>query len=379
MKLILFLTKRPVSVALLIALCFSPVQSHAILSSSAPVGTGTTVKGCCTAACAYTIGRIATYNDARKAFKWIDKTLKPQVKKMGQAYVTGDNKVQALINKRFEAQNATFRPLFAGYGAAREANKNRKIFGPGSMAYATWDRKDSLTGDKADNAIDVRLRQQAKEYAESFEGPKQRAGRLSEVEVSDLNPRHVFPAGGTLTKEQGSKLLVALETIIDSFPVAEVSESRKDSPGGKAYRSVQKIQRFRAQIAEAALSEIMSGYMPTVPVGEGVRKMWDASGGEGDPAKMEDDHISPVGFLGFLVHSRFANDEYRTGESGIHAMPPAGLLREVASVKALRMAIKERQLRRSQQIAFMAALQTSGKAAVKSLELQEVLSKTLED
>lgn len=365
----------------MIVLWLAPAsQSWAILSSSAPVGTGKIVKGCCSAACAYTVGGwIAKPKNVRKAWDWFDDTLSDQVEDMGESLQEGEQKIPAVLNKRFESQNALFRSLLTSYGFAHEKNRNNKIFGPQSAAYATWDRTGYVVGQGAGTALDFRIRQEVKEYAEGFQTQKQIAARLKQVSGSDLNPQCVFPANGTLTKKQGKEMLVSLETIIGAFPTVEAPKSYRDTRAGQHYRAIRKAQRFRAQVSEAILTEVAAGYMPIMSADDGIREMWQASGGQGDPARVKDDSVSPVGYLGFLIRSRFANSEYRTGGKGIHAMPPAGLLRELASVNALRMAVKKRQLRRSQQIAFLSALQVSGKAAAKSLMLQEAFQKTMED
>lgn len=373
-------TYRRTGLAVLLVLCLAPgSQSWAVLSSSAPVGTGKIVKGCCSAACAYTIGWIAKPKNVRKAWDWFDDTLSDQVEDMGESLQEGEQKIPAVLNKRFEAQNALFRSLLTSYGFAHEKSRNNKMFGPQSAAYASWDRSGYVVGQGAGAALDVRMRQGMKEYAEGFQTQKQIAARLNQVSGSDLNPQCVFPANGTLTKQQGKELLVSLKTIIGAFPTVEAPESYRDTRAGQHYRAIRKARRFRAQVSEAILTEVAAGYMPTMSADDGIREMWQASGGQGDPAQVKDDGVSPVGYLGFLIRSRFANSKYRTGGKGSHAMPPAGLLRELASVTALRMAVKKRQLRRSQQIAFLLALQVSGRAAAKNLMLQESLQKTLED
>lgn len=361
---------------MLIVLCLAPVsQPAAALSSSAPVGMGKFVKGCCTAACAYTVGRIASPKNVRKAWDWFDDTLSDQVEDMGDSMKEGEQKIPAVFNKRFETQNAIFRSVVASYGLSREKNIHNKMFGSQSAAYAKWNRSDFLVGQGAGSALDARLRLQAKAYAEGVHAPKQVANRLRQISSEDITPRSVFPVCATLTKKQGRKLQISLKTIMDAFPATELPENYQDA----RYSSFQKARRLRSQIAEAVLSEVMAGYLPTMPAGEGIKKMWQASGGQGEPFGIENGRMSPVGYLGLLIRSRFANADYRTGKGGIHTMPQAGLLREMASIKALRLAIEQRQLRRSQQIAFMAAMQVSGKEAVSSMEFHKVSQTVSED
>lgn len=354
-------------------------EARATMSSTAPVGTGKIVKGCCKSACAYTIGRIASPRGVRKAWDWFDDTLSDQIEDTGESLKEGDQKIPALLNKQFENQNALFRPLVSGYGFGRQKTRNFRNFGPQSKAYSHWQRPDFLIGQQGEGKFDDRLRLGIEDYKESFETNSQIAARLQEVKESQIDPQSVFPSGGTLAKDQVGSLRVSLETLVDAFPETAVPENFQDSKAHDDYRAVRSIGQFRSRAAEAILAEVMSGYIPAVPAGEEIKKIQGAAGGKNDPAEIQDGRMSPVGMLGFLVKSRFANDDYRTGEGGIHSMSSAGLLREMADLKALRMAIKQRQLRRSQQIAFLAALQSSGREAAKSLELNRALNTVLED
>lgn len=356
-----------------------------IMSSSAPVGTGTIIAGCCPppVGCATTIGRIATSSDARDAFRWIGSTFSEQILQVGESLTSGDRTIPAVMAKRFDAQNATLRQLLSGYGYGREKLRNEKMFGQQSRSYTgrigAWNNSDFLIGQQAVSTFDNRLREQVKGHAEGFESRKQVEVRLRDMPDTHIDPQSVFPPGGTLPKNQAEKLVASLETIVDAFPATEIPEGYRGGMTAAEIRTFRHIERFRAQMAEAVLSEIMSGYMPTIPANEGVTELWRAAGGDGEPAQVRDGHISPVGYFGLLVESRFSSDDYRTGEGGIHAMTPTGLLRELASVSALQMAITQRQLRRSQQMAFLSALQVSGKVAGESLDLNQTLQTVLGD
>ena len=363
----------------LTTLCGSPANSHATLSSSPPVGMGKIVKGCCNAACAYTIlGWIAQPKNVTDVYDWFDDTLSDQIEDWGKSHTSGAKQIPPMINKRFEKQNALFRPLLAGYGIAREKSINNKVFGHKSQAYASWDRSNVLIGQGANDSLDSRMRNDLKNYAEGFEKPRDIGSRLFDMGEGSLNPRCIFPESGVTTMKQGRQLLASLKTIVSAFPATKLPESYQDNKG-KHYRALRKIQRLRSQVAEAILADVTAGYMPVIPVDEGMVKMWNASGGQGQPVDIKEGRMSPVNFLGFLIRSRFSSRDYRTGENGIHAMPDAGLLRELASVKALGMAVKRRQLLRSQQLAFLAAMQVSGSSAENSLDLEKVLQKVLKE
>jgi len=97
----------------------------------------------------------------------------------------------------------------------------------------------------------------------------------------------------------------------------------------------------------------------------------------GNATGIEGGHISPVSYLELLVRSRFGNDEYRTGKAGIHTMTRTGVLRELVSVQALRLAIERRQLRRARQMALLEAIKASGMTVGDSLDLLSLYRKTV--
>ncbi len=365
---------------LLVFLCLCPPsQLWAFMSGGAPVGPGMIVQGCCDKECAWTVGRIATPWGVNMAFGWFESTLIPSILQTGEAYTSGNRKVAAVIDKRFEAQNANLRKLVTSYGFAREKSRNNRIYGRLAAAYPGWERPDVQIGQEAGGAVDDRSRQRIENYMRSFRKKSRIAKRLKKVEASEINPGCVFPPDGTFSPEQGKKLLVSLETLVDAFPATEPPDGSRERDRWEEYRAIRDVERFRAKMAEAVLAQVMAGYLPTVPVSDGLREMWQDAGGKKDPLEIKGGRMSEVGYLGFLVRSRFANDQYRTGKKGIHAMTRSGLLRELASVKALRLAIEQRQLRRSQQIAFLAAMQVSGKAAAKSLELNKIFKKVMRE
>lgn len=350
------------------------------MSGAAPMGTGRIVVGCCPSGkCAYTVGRIASPTGVSKAFGWFGSTLSRQVMQVGRSLKSGERKFLGVINKRFEEQNANLRPLLAGYGVAREKTRNNKIFGPQSKAYADWNRSDFVIGQQGEGKFDVRVREDVQDYKDSFQTTKQIADRLNDVEASEIDPGCILSPHTTLAGEEIKKLHVSIKTLADAFPATRPPENLRGETGHGKYRAFLKIGKFRSQIAEAVLSEVLSGYVPTIETDEKILGLHEKAGGQGAPAEIQAGRISPVGLLGLLVHSRFASEEYRTGESGIHAMTAAGLRREMASVTALRMAINKRQLRRSQQIAFLAALQSSGKTAARGLKLHRIYRKILEE
>lgn len=342
--------------------------------ATASIGGGATVAGCCGEDCAWSTGVIATPSGVSGAFTWVDKTLTEGIENIGKRYKGGYKKLSKSLDKGFEIQTSTLRHILKKWSLAGEQMQNYREVG--ITGSADQNRTGRLIGYSAAAVFDAGLRQKIELYARSFDKKRDIAGWLERIEK--INPQYVFPADTTLTAGRSGELYTNIKTVVDAFPATNLPDDIQGKNMGAIYRKIRKIKEFRNQMAEAVLSEIMSGYAPIIPAGAKIQKMYKKAGGSGTPPQMEDGRFSLVSYLGFLVKSRFANKNYRTGKQGIHSMIRAEIIRELANVQALQLALERRQLRRSQQIAFLAAERVAGRTAAKSLGLRALYNKVLQ-
>jgi len=346
---------------------------QAVMSSTAPPGTGMIVAGCCPpVGCVGTKGRIATPADVSMSFGWIGTTLSKQFVKLGRSYKSGLDKIAATMSKRFESQNTKLRQILTGYGAANSKFRSNLNFGKRSKAFLGRNRTAFLTGKAANAEFTSTLNERVGDYSRSFRNRKDIAKRLNSVDNSSVSSQALFPADATLSRDKLKGLMSSLKTTINAFPATNATSLSGDKKG--AYRALKKAKRVRIAAAKSALLEVASGYAPTIPAGSQVKELAEKAG---NVTRIEDGHVSPVGFLQLLVRSRFASDEYRTGKTGIHTMTRAGVLRELASVQALRLAIERRQLQRANQMAMLQAVQTAGLTVDNSVNLMGLYRKVV--
>lgn len=357
---------RGVCIGLALTLMVSSV-CHA-LSSTAPVGTGEYVEGCCGEACAYSIGYLAKPKNVEDDFDWFKDTLEDQIEDVGDSYKSGLKKIVPTLNKRFESQNAVIRQLLTSFGAADEKFRNTLIFGERSKAFLDWRRSAYLTGKAATAEFSRTLSERMEEYSRSFSKNSDILSRLSSVSNSSISSQGFFSANATLAKDRLKNMIASLRTTVNAFPA--LSATSLPDQERRAYRSIRRAKRIRIAAAQSVFSDAMSGYAPTVPVKNKIEEL------ASDSTRIVDGRISPVGLLELLVKSRFASDEYRTGKTGIHTMTRTGVLRELASVQALRLAIERRQLYRARQMALLEAMQVSGLTTGRSLNLWDLYQRT---
>jgi hypothetical protein len=343
------------------------------MSSTAPVGPGSFVIGCCPdGQCASSVGRIATPAGIAMDFGWLTKTVSEQFRKMGKSYKSGLDKITSTLNKRFEAQNAKIRQIVVGFGQANEHFRNTLDFGERSKAYLNHDRSVYITAQSSNSLYSETLNKYSRKRSKSLTSRNQVAKRLNSLDNSSISSQEYFPPDATLSINELENLISSFQTISNAFPA---TNSSGQGPLAQAIQSIRKIKRTRIAAAKSVLADVLSGYVPTVPASQKIAKLTERTG---ETSRIDNDLLSPVGYLGVLVKARFASDEYRTGKTGIHTMTRTGLLRELASVEALLLAIERRKLRRAKQMAFLEAMQVSGLTISHSLDLWEQYRKVVE-
>ena len=338
---------------------------QALSSSQAPIETGKFLKGCCGQACAYSTGRLSTPSGVDDAFEWFKDEIEEQFEDMGESQESGLKKWIPTLNKRFESQNVKIREILTGYGAANEDFKNTLQFGERSKAYITYNRSKYLTGKSASKRFSERLMTNGKDYSRSCPNKNEIAKRLNAIKKSNINLGDLFLDDTTLEKKKLSNLLSIYNTTIDPFPAT--NRTQNEASLKKAYNTIRKIKRIQIDLVQNVLADILTGYAPTVPVPKKIAEL--AQKNDNTMPQLVDGRISPVAYLGLMVRLRFASDEFRTGKRGIHTMTRTGLLRELASVQALRLAIERRQLRRANQMAYLEAIKSANMANEDSVEL----------
>lgn len=350
--------------------------THAYMAS-APTGTGYKVIGACKAGKVYTQGRIALPSDVSLSFKWLETTINFQIRKIAESYKDGQNRFAAISKESFAVQDATLGELFSGLYVAEEQFKNSRLFGAGSSACDMSNGKEYLRGLGVASRINDNFRNGINEFSVGFDNIADLSVHFNEIDADEIDPRAVFPSGETMSVKDAGKVLWSMRTITNTFPSVNLSQAFSGGNKGVAYQAARTAKRLRSMAIEAILSDVMSDYVPAIEVNEEIEGLYSFSSGRGELPAAKDGKLSLMSYLGLLIETRFAGDGYRAGEAGVHGKNKAGLLREYAAVKALRLVVEQKKMRRAQQMSFLAALQSTEASLQDSLELNLELRKVL--
>lgn len=311
------------------------------------------VVGCATG------GPLATPMGVAAAATSAAQSVSSTMRNTGKSIKMEQKKIVAAINKNFETQNSLIRQIVASLGVSMEKMENMRMFGPQSKAYGigTVDGRLNtvMTGKTAEARLARNFGQSITEYAGSFKNRQKRTVYYQQKEVAAISPEFFFPQNATLSADQLNKAMFAIRVAVDPFPTPPLREGYSEQKGAQKYEAHRKIKYSRLAMPSAVISGIVASYAPVMELGEWAEKTYADMGGQGKPAQVVNGKISPMGYIDMMVSSRFANQEWYSGEKGIHAKTPTGLLRELAIMESVNMEMQRRQMAYMQQTAGLLA------------------------
>lgn len=315
--------------------------------------TGAFVAGCATG------GPLATPMGVSFAATSAAKTVSNAVKQMGRSTKSEQKKITAAINKNFETQNSVLRQTVASLGVSMKKMENMKTFGPQSKAYGAGMVEDRfntvMSGRSAESGLAAHFSQSIDQHARGFDRHHERILYYDQEDASSVSPSFFFPRDATLSGDELGKALFAIKSVVDPFPSPGLPEKYQETGKADAYEALRKIKYSRLAMPVSVISDITSSYAPVVELGEWGEKMYERMEGSGEPPQLEDGKISVMGYIDMMVNARFANQDWHSGQDGIHGMTEAGLLREMLVMESVNMEMQRRQTRYMQQTAGLLA------------------------
>ncbi|MFO7817157.1 MAG: hypothetical protein R6V39_05700, partial [Desulfovibrionales bacterium] len=92
------------------------------------------------------------------------------------------------------------------------------------------------------------------------------------------------------------------------------------------------------------LSDSMADHAPVIDAGGWPEEVYEKMGGEDNANQAVDGKLSTNGLLEMLTDIRFANQEWATGQDGLHGMTEAGVLRELLLSKVGKLVVEYRNM-----------------------------------
>jgi hypothetical protein len=172
---------------------------------------------------------------------------------------------------------------------------------------------------------------QEERLAESWPEPARAAGLLGS------------PGGpGTLTMEELSEAERLLETVASPSPPPELAPEQLGTPAGRAYEARRRDHETRQALYQSVLSRRLADRAPSVEgLGDWARGKWEDMGGTGEAPGLVDGRLSQDALFWYLTNMRLGSANWH--EQELSSLPEAGLLRELASMKAVEIELLRRQ------------------------------------
>jgi len=340
-----------------------------VICASANAWAGATVSGCASSS-----QPIATPHEVARAASDTANSINSVLMDVGKTISGNQKKTMTTINENFKNQNNILKDLLTGLGMADEKMKNQREFGSPSMAYLMTDAeyaeygKSVYTGKKAAQELSGKFTNFFEEHIKKTKTPKKLFEKSKNKAEDYITSEYFFPKSGTLTPEQLHYARYMLANIIDPFPSYGLPE-KMNSRQAKEYRAMRKIKYSRLAMPVTVLSEIISAYAPTMESQNLIQNTQKAMGASATDG-VYDGKISTMKYIEHMTDLRFANNDWLTGENGIHAMTQTGLLREMLVMQSVEMEMQRRQMKRMQQ---MAALLAQDQAMETGKEFNDVL------
>ncbi len=348
--------------------------------AKAPTGPASFAIGCCEAGCVSS-GPMLTPTGVDMADTWLDDIMVYQFEAAGEAISQSQKRMLGTINSSFDVQNHTYRDLIAGYEYSDQKIKNFDNYSRISSLYSLdtvcGKQKNACIGESVKNELDNHLRADIKDYSHNYTLLNELRQRYEKQKFEDIDSQYFFPANKTISENQISNTRALIKSMINPMPALEIEGP--DNERSQEYKNLRKLKESYLSVVSAVFDEIVSGYVPSVYMAELGQSMYEEMGMTGKPPQMTDDgKMSYIGYLDFMIDFRYANDEWRVGETGIHSKTRAGLLRELARIKSLELAIDRMITRRTQHLMTMLALNQAFAVATKdSADLRDMLKEIL--
>ncbi|MDR1036268.1 MAG: hypothetical protein LBT40_06780, partial [Deltaproteobacteria bacterium] len=172
---------------------------------------------------------------------------------------------------------------------------------------------------------------QEERLAPGWPGPEKAAGLLG-------------PASGpgTYTLEETADAARLIETLASPYPAPDLSEGQLATPAGRAYEARRRDFETRLALYQSVLARQAADRAPSVEgLEDWVRGKWEDMGGAGEPPGLADGLLSQDALFWYLANMRLGSANWH--EQELSTLPEAGLLRELASMKAVEIELARRR------------------------------------
>jgi hypothetical protein len=271
---------------------------------------------------------------------------------IGQGLRAESNKVSASIDKNFESQSSTLRKLFTSLGTARQKAKTQRMYGPNSKSYMTSEAIGSAvrTGQHARADLALRLREDLHSHMRSFNSKKEVQERLASAPDSGA----LFSSEGeTMNSEQLGRTKEWAKTVLDPQPARNLPSNANHL--SRDYNATRKAKESKLLIPEAVMSDLIAARAPIFQLENWTSRMYSHMGGQNSTQRTVDGKLSENELMSMIADSRFANQQWHTGKTGIHGKTKTGVLREFLQSRVDRLKMEMRELRWMDRMAALLA------------------------
>jgi hypothetical protein len=202
---------------------------------------------------------------------------------------------------------------------------------------------------------------QKERLSEGWPAPKLAAGLLG---PSDS------PSTYTLAETADAEKLI--ETLTSPSPPPELSEGQLSTPAGRSYESRVRDYETSQALFQSVLARRVADRAPSVEGLEAwARGKWEDMGGSGEPPGLVEGRLSQDALFWYLTNMRLGSANWH--EQELAALPEAGLLREIASMKAVELELLRRQNEKLDAISSVLAASALGDLEGAPREMLRVL------
>ena len=176
--------------------------------------------------------------------------------------------------------------------------------------------------------------------------------RISDLPPDTFSADMLLPPSLSIPENDKDKAVDYIKNITDAMPEPKLSGALAKTKGGADHERVRLLRSASIALPEQVQREIMESHLATIDYSNWAQGA-QAAGGSG-PA--QGGKVSIIEALQRLSDSRLANPQWIMD---LHAMGSVGVMREIAIISALNTEIQMRQLRMSNNIAALLAMQTA--------------------
>lgn len=163
-------------------------------------------------------------------------------------------------------------------------------------------------------------------------------------------PSKLLPPSLSIPEADAEKALEYIKSITDAAPEPKLTGSLANTKGGKDHERVRMLRAGAIGLPEQVQRDIMESHLATIEYSD-----W-AQGAQAAGGSTQGGKVSIIEALQRLSDSRLSNPQWIMD---LHAMGSVGVMREIAIISALNTEIQMRQLRMTNNIAALMAMEAA--------------------